>query len=86
MEHRTQIYLEKKHYQFLKELSVREGISLAQAIRDLIEKQMTPSDKAWEEDPIWNRKQVNFRSGFKDASSRHHEILRAKLKSKHSPQ
>lgn len=81
MEHRTQIYLEKKQYQFVKELSEKEGVSLAQTIRNLIQKEM-PSDSVWTEDPLWQASAINFRSGVKNASKNHHEMLRQRLKNK----
>lgn len=79
MEHRTQIYLGKEHYQFLKGQAEKEGISLAQAVRKLIEKEM-PSEKMWKKDPIWKLDKVNFRSGFAQSSRRHHEVLKERLK------
>lgn len=82
MEHRTQIYLGEKHYRFLKERSEREGVSLAQAIRTLIEDRM-PTEENWEKDPIWCLGKSGFRSGRKDGARRHHEIIRESLKKKH---
>ncbi len=82
MEHRTQIYLGDKHYRFLREKAEREGKSLAQVVRELIEKEM-PSGEVWKKDPIWGLAESGFRSGIKDASRRHHEYLRDSLKKRH---
>lgn len=82
MEHRTQIYLGEDHYRFLQERAEREGKSLAQLIRQFVEKEM-PGDKAWEKDPLWKLGQSGFRSGVKEGSRRHHEILRESLKKNH---
>ncbi|GEM_PF-3429875 len=82
MEHRTQIYLEDKHYRFLKEKAQKEGMSFAQAVRLLIEKEM-PKEKEWEKDPIWSLSRSGFRSGIKDGSRRHEDYLRNSLKTAH---
>ena len=79
MEHRTQIYLEDQLYCFLKEKAERKNISLAQIIRDLIEKDM-PSEDYWEKDPIWNPEKISSKVGPKNASENHHSILRARKK------
>lgn len=82
MEHRTQIYLGDEHYRFLKEKAEREGVSLAKAVRSLIEREM-PTNESWERDPIWSVGQSGFRSGVKDGSRRRHEVFRESLKKRH---
>ena len=83
MEHRTQIYLGDHHYLFLKERAERDGSSLAQIIRDLIEKAM-PSEKTWVSDPVWSLPKAGFRSGEKHGSRNHHEMLRKLTKHRRS--
>ena len=49
---RTQIYLSKKHHDFLKNKSKEEGLSMAAIIRELIDEKMNPENTAWEGNPL----------------------------------
>lgn len=71
---RTQIYLEDKQYEFLAKESEKKGISVAEYIRNLIDKVM-PKDDAWEKHPFWNIGEDDFTTGEKRGSIEHDKII-----------
>lgn len=61
--HRTQLYLNETHYQFLAQWAQKRGASIAQAVRDLIDERMKAAAKLKKKkkDPFW--KTVGIGSG-----------------------
>lgn len=60
--HRTQLYLSEAHYQFLAQWAQKNGESIAQAVRGLIEERMKASVKTrGKRDSFW--KAVGAASG-----------------------
>jgi hypothetical protein len=71
---RTQIYLEEKHHNFLTTESQKRGISIAEYIRELIDKAM-PKDEEWENHPFWRIGEDELPSGHKRGSIEHDRII-----------
>ncbi len=61
--HRTQLYLDETHYQFLAHWAQKKGASIASAVRDLIDERMRGATrlKKKKKDPFW--KTVGIASG-----------------------
>ena len=54
MTHRTQLYLDEARYQFLAQRARKNGASIAQEVRDLIDERMKSLAKTRKEkDPLW---------------------------------
>ncbi len=54
MAHRTQLYLDDHHYEYLKKISLLEKKSITQVVRDWIEeKQQKNKSKKYEKDSFW---------------------------------
>jgi hypothetical protein len=51
--HRTQLYLDESHYQWALAMARREGKSIAQVFRDLIEKQISKKTAQKNRDPFF---------------------------------
>lgn len=51
--HRTQLYLEEAHYQWALALARREGKSIAQVFRDLIESRISRKTAQKSQDPFF---------------------------------
>ncbi|MDA2919486.1 ribbon-helix-helix domain-containing protein [Desulfobacterota bacterium AH_259_B03_O07] len=71
---RTQIYLKEKQHEFLSKESEKKGISIAQYIRDLIDKNM-PKEKDWGNNPFWNIGKDGFSTGTKIGSIEHDKVI-----------
>lgn len=71
---RTQIYLEDKHHRFLSVEADKKGISIAEYIRELIDKAM-PKEDAWEKSPVWNIGKDGFTTGEVRGSVEHDKII-----------
>ena len=71
---RTQIYLEEKHHKFLTIESEKRGISIAEYIRELIDKAM-PQEDEWENNPFWNIGKDELPIGEKRGSIEHDRII-----------
>jgi len=71
---RTQIYLKEKQHEFLSKESEKKGISIAQYIRDLIDKNM-PKEKDRGNNPFWNIGKDGFSTGNKTGSIEHDKVI-----------
>lgn len=69
--HRTQLYLDEAHYQYVLSLSKRQGISLAQVFRELIDERMSRGPAAREEDSFFGV--IGIGEGTGEAVAEHYE-------------
>ncbi len=72
--HRTQLYLDETHYRYLVDQAEREGISIAEVVRRLIE------EKSWQRKGHRRTRFLEvcldgFTTGRKDGSSRHDDYI-----------
>ena len=75
MAHRTQLYLDDDQYQYLKQLSQSQGKSIAQIVREWIEKKRkTRINKKYENDPFFKIRGV-FGSGKGDIARNFDDYL-----------
>jgi hypothetical protein len=72
--HRTQLYLDGRQYRYLAEQAEREGISLAEVVRRLIEDKLSRSID-YESNPFFRlcRRRIPF--GRRDGSVRHDDYI-----------
>jgi len=71
---RTQIYLKEEQYDYLARESEKKGISIAEYIRELVQRNM-PKVKEWENDPFWNIGEDQFSTGNKKGSVEHDKVI-----------
>jgi hypothetical protein len=69
-----QIYLEEKQYNYLVREAEKKGISVAEYIRELIDKAMS-NEAEWESHPFWSIGEDGFSTGEKRGSVEHDRIL-----------
>lgn len=72
--HRTQLYLDEHHYRYLVEQAEREGISLAEVVRRLIEEKLNRSID-YEKNPFFELCRRRFSFGRKDGSVHHDDYI-----------
>ena len=72
--HRTQLYLDETHHRYLVGQAEREGISLAEVVRRLIEEKITLAD-ARRKSRFLDVCLDGFSTGRKDGSSRHDDYI-----------
>ena len=72
--HRTQIYLTDTQYNFLLKKAERKETSMANVIRDLIDK-ILPKEKDFKSNPLFKFNENKFEMGISDGSISHDEYL-----------
>lgn len=72
--HRTQIYLTKEQYQFLRQQSEKKRASIAKIIRELIDERLH-KDKDYEDNPLFSIGKDGFSMGRGKGSVRHDEYI-----------
>jgi hypothetical protein len=71
---RTQIYLSKDQHAFLSSRAQKEGVSVAELIRQYIAGKM-PKEEDYENNPLFNMARKTFRMGRSKGSEDHDEYL-----------
>jgi len=71
---RTNIVLEEWQYEYLKEQSQQEGVSMSALVRNLIRAEATSNDRWIKQDPIFSIVGM-FRGGGKNVAERHDDYL-----------
>lgn len=71
---RTQIYLNPDQYDYLRLRSEREQISMAEAVRKLIDEKL-PKEKDYEGNPLFSIGQKAVSMGRKGGSKEHDEYI-----------
>ncbi|TDA70177.1 MAG: hypothetical protein D9V47_02750 [Clostridia bacterium] len=69
--YRTQLYLDAEHYRFIKERAARYHVSMAEVIRQLIDKEIEGLEQDLDEDPIFRLASTGFDMGRGDGSHHH---------------
>ncbi|MBF0506858.1 MAG: hypothetical protein HQL09_08475 [Nitrospirae bacterium] len=72
--HRTQIYLNSEQHAFLRLLSEREQISMAEAVRQLIDEKL-PKEKDYDKNPLFSIGKKAVSMGRKDGSAAHDKYI-----------
>lgn len=77
---RTQIYLEEEQYDYLMAESRNRGVSIANIIRELINKSISSRQKKSMKKSFWNGGEDGFSTGISNGSISHDEaIYKSKL-------
>ena len=71
---RTQIYLSKDQHDFLSSRAEKEGVSVAELIRQYVAEKM-PKEKDYENNPLFNMARKTFRMGRPEGAVDHDEYL-----------
>jgi hypothetical protein len=77
--HRTQIYLTKEQYQFLRHQAEKKKASIAEVVRELINERL-PKDSDYEKNPIFSIGKDGFSMGRREGSLKHDEYIYRKRK------
>lgn len=72
---RTQIYLEEEQYEYLLTESRNKGKSIAEIIRDLIDKNIASKSKKLKNKSFWNIGEDGFSTGTPDGSVSHDRVI-----------
>lgn len=78
-EHRTQIYLNREQYRYLRQQAEKKKASIAEIVRALINERM-PKDKDYEKNPLFSIGQDGFTMGRRKGSAKHDEYIYRKKK------
>lgn len=68
--HKTQVYLPTALYRYLKARAVRDGVSMAEVIRRLLEESAAGAGRA-DDDPFLQLGQPGTRTGISDGATHH---------------
>ena len=77
--HRTQIYLTKKQYEYLRHLAEKRKESIAQIIRELINERL-PKEKDYEDNPLFSIAEDSFTMKRRKGSEEHDNYIYRKKK------
>ncbi len=72
--HRTQIYLTKEQYQYLRQQAEKKKASIAEIVRELIDEQL-PKEKDYEENPLFSVGRDGFSMGRHKGSMKHDDYI-----------
>ena len=73
-EHRTQIYLTKEQYQYLRQQAEKKKASIAKIVRKLIDERL-PKEKDYEDNPLFSICSDGFSMDRRKWSVRHDEYI-----------
>ncbi len=73
-EHRTQIYLTKEQYQYLRRWAEKKKASIAEVVRELIDEKL-PKEKDYEDNPLFSICRDSFSMGRHKGSVKHDEYI-----------
>ena len=76
--HRTQIYLNEREYQYLKQQAEKEG-SIAKVIRNLIDEKLKVPEN-YKDDPFYKWVKKPIKTGISDLAAEHDKYLYSKGK------
>jgi hypothetical protein len=75
---RTQIYLKKEQYQYLRQQAERKQSSIAEVVRELIDARL-PKESDYKDNPLFSIAKDGFSMGRRKGSTKHdHYIYRQK--------
>ena len=77
--HRTQIYLTKEQYQYLRRQAEKKKVSIAEIVRELIEERL-PKEKDYEDNPLFSIGEDGFSMGRRKGSERHDDYIYGRKK------
>ncbi|MBI5641494.1 MAG: hypothetical protein HZA17_13825 [Nitrospirae bacterium] len=77
--HRTQIYLTREQYQYLRQQAERKKASIAEIVRELINEHL-PKEKDYEDNPLFSVGKDGFTMGRRKGSNQHDEYIYRKKK------
>lgn len=69
--HRTQLYLDERRYRFLVQKARRHRISVAEVVRQMIDRELEGQPEAWPDDPLFEL--VGLADGEARPVARHFE-------------
>ena len=72
--HRTQIYLTKEQYQYLRQQAEKNHSSIAGIIRELIDQRL-PNDNAYKDNPLFSLSDNSLKMGRKKGSRQHDDYI-----------
>ncbi len=72
--HRTQIYLTKEQYQYLRQQAEKKKASIAEIVRELIDERL-PKEKDYEENPLFSVGRDGFSMGRHKGSMKHDDYI-----------
>ncbi|MGH7885419.1 MAG: hypothetical protein ACRENO_06955, partial [Thermodesulfobacteriota bacterium] len=72
---RTQIYLKEEQYDYLLKESLNKGKSIAEIIRELVDKNIYSKQKRSKDISFWEIGEDDFSTGIKDGSISHDQII-----------
>ncbi len=72
--HRTQIYLTKEQYQYLRRQAEQRKASIAEIVRDLINERL-PKEKDYEDNPLFAVGKDGFSMGRLEGSVKHDDYV-----------
>jgi hypothetical protein len=72
--HRTQIYLTKEQYQYLRRQAEKKKASIAEIVRELIDERL-PKEKDYEDNPLFTIGTDGFSMGRTQGSAEHDDYL-----------
>jgi len=72
--HRTQIYLTKEQYRYLKHQAERKKESIAQIVREMINEKL-PKEKDYETNPLFSVGKDGYLMGRSKGSVKHDEYI-----------
>jgi len=77
--HRTQIYLTKEQYQYLRQQAEKKKASIAEIIRKLINERLT-KEEDFEDNPLFSVAEDGFSMGRRKGSKKHDDYIYRKKK------
>lgn len=77
--HRTQIYLNKEQYRFLRQQAEKKKASIAEIVRELINERL-PKEKDYENNPLFSIGKDNLSMNRPKGSIKHDEYIYRKRK------
>lgn len=77
--HRTQIYLTKEQYQYLRQQAEKKKASLAEIVRRLINERL-PKERDYEKNPLFTVGEDGLSLGRRHGSARHDAYIYRKTK------
>jgi hypothetical protein len=77
--HRTQIYLTKEQYQYLRQQAEKRRASIAEIVRELINERL-PKEKDYEDNPLFSIGKKSFMMGRGKGSIKHDDYIYRKRK------
>jgi hypothetical protein len=77
--HRTQIYLTKEQYQYLRQQAEKNRSSIAGIIRELIDQRL-PKDNDYKDNPLFSLSDDSLKMGRNKGSRRHDDYIYGRKK------